>query len=144
MSPSIATTSTASKPVLRSGLQPLFEPVFRASGHHVQQPCRARSFTDVGVEADDDDIATSTMATTPSAPVISGVGATFQKGIVPGDVLAGAAQIAVIESAESREISHRECGLGDVEVFRTDGEGRSIGGRLRGLSGQRLAVSDNP
>src|SRR5699024_6224325 len=92
----------------------------------------------------DDGVADDPVTTTSSAPVICRVRPAFQNGFVPGDVLAGAGQIEVIEFAEGREVRRRESRLGHVEVFRMDGVGTSIIGRPRRLSEQRLAVSENP
>ncbi|SPJ41353.1 hypothetical protein CHUV2995_02167 [Corynebacterium diphtheriae subsp. lausannense] len=39
--------------VFRSGVQPLFEHLFRPSGHHVEQTCRACFLAD-GSQVDDD------------------------------------------------------------------------------------------
>lgn len=70
----------------------------------------------------------------PATPVIGRVGATFQNGIVRGDVLADTGQVEGVESAECREVRGRESRLGHVEVFRVECVRTSIIGMLRPLS----------
>ncbi|STC67567.1 Uncharacterised protein [Corynebacterium diphtheriae] len=51
-------------PVFRSGVQPLFEHLFRPSGHHVEQTCRACFLADGSQVDDDGDI----LVTAPGVP----------------------------------------------------------------------------
>ncbi len=55
-------------------------------------------------ETADDGVADDPVPTTPSAPVIGGVGPAFQNGFVSGDMLANTGEVEGVESAECREV----------------------------------------